>query len=589
MNWRLTAILALVLALLGGYYAYFEMKFFPQQKKAQEEAKKILALKADEIKQITLKRKDKEILCARDNGNWQMLKPLKSGGDNAALEKMANLLVEAKFEKKLEEEKPEWKSFGLEDPSLQIWVTMKDGTTSPKLALGVKSPTEKYVYARLDQGKNIFLLSGKMLDDLDKKVFDLRNKRLFDFKPEDVDGVEVATDSWRAVAHRVDKEKWAMVVPLDAPAQSTKITLLLRKLTQWKVKEFISEKADDLATYGLDNPSYTINLKVGKAPAQQVLLLGEKDEAKNGVFAHMKGATNVVMLDAKLMEDLPKGVFELREDDFISLEREKVEKIRLTYPQHQILLAKEGENQWVIEEPIQARADIYKVSNILWDVDDMKITKFIDADQPSPEVSGLDSPAVRIEFYLKGEKEPVGVEFGRKTEDGKGVYARQIRHGRADVVDVKNLERLPKTVSDIRYNKLLEFENKDIKVIQMTLAGKEIEIRRDGENWKMRRPEKKDLDSGRVLSLLWALRDLRFKEVVSEDGKNIPPGAFEKTRLKVKLIQKNEQSPGTLVVGDEIPGKKGLVYCRVEGKPLVSAINPDLIKKAEKALEKAKR
>ncbi|MBW2305458.1 MAG: DUF4340 domain-containing protein [Deltaproteobacteria bacterium] len=589
MSWRLTVILALVLALLGGYYAYFEMKVFPQRKQAEEEAKKIFAIKAEEIKEISLQRKDTEILCVRDNGGWKMLKPVKSDGDGAALEKMASILEEAKYEKILDKENPDLKHFGLEPPSLQVWVTKKDGTTSRKLALGGKSPTDKYVYARLDQGKNIFFMPAKIMDDLDKNVFDFRSKRLLDIKPEEVDGLEVSTDSWRVVAHRVDKQKWAMVAPLDAPAQSSKINALLRKLTQWQVKEFISERADDLATYGLEKPSYTIHVKAGKASSQQVLMLGNKDETKNGVFAHMKGATNVVMLDAKIMEDLPREAFDLREKDFIVLQREKVEKIRLTYPQRQILLAKEDKNHWVIEEPSQLRADYFKVRNLLLDADDMEITQFIDADQPSPEESGLDAPAVRAEFWIEGEKEPVGVELGRNTEDGKAVYARQIRKNRVDMVDVKNVERLTKTVFDLRFRKLLEFDNKDIESIQMTLAGKEFEVHRDGNKWKMTRPEKKDLKSGQVFSFLWALKDLEFKEVVSEDGKNVPSEAFEKIRLKVKLIRKNDSSPGTLVIGDEIPDKKGLVYGRVEGRPLVAAVEAGLINRAQRALEKAKR
>jgi len=587
MNWRLTAILALVLALLGGYYAYFEITFFPQREKAREEAKKIFALKADEIQKIALQRKNAEILCVRDNEKWQMLKPVQSRGDDAALERMSGILAEAKYEKKLEEETSEWKPFGLDPPAVQVWVVTKDGAVSEKLALGAKSLTDKYVYARLGQGKNVLLLPVRVMDDLDKNVFDLRDKRLFDFKPDQVDGVELATSSWRIVAHRVDKEKWAMVVPLDAPAQSRKINYLLRKLKGWRIKAFITESADDLSAYGLDNPAYTINLKTGTAEDWQILMLGKKDESKKGVFAHMKNADNVVMLDAKVMEDLPKEIFALREKDFIRIERDKVEKIRLTYPEGRIALAKTGKDQWAIEEPVRLRADQYKVSSLLLDVDDMEITRFIDADQPSPELTGLDSPAVRAEFWIKGDKEPVGVELGQKTEDGKGVYARQVRMGRVDVVDVKNLARLSKTVFDLRFKKLLEFSNKDIQTIHLTLDGEEIEIRRDGDKWKMIRPGKKDLSAGQVFSFLWALNDLEFKEVVSEDGKNAPPGAFEKIRLKVKLVQKNGRSPGTLVLGDEIPDKKRLVYCRVEGRPLVAAVEPGLISKAKKALEKA--
>ena len=587
MNWRLTAILALVLALLGGYYAYFEMNVFPRQEKAKEEAKKIFALTADDIQTITLQRQDTEILCERDNGAWKMLKPVQSGGDKAALEKISSILAEARYEKKLEDETSDWKPFGLDPPAVQLSVTAKDGTESQKLALGGKSPTNKYTYARLGQENHVLLLPVRLMKELDKSVFDLRDKRLFDFTPEQVDGLEIASGPWRMVAHRVDKEKWAMVVPLDAPVQSKKINVLLQKLKGWRVKEFTSENADDLSPYGLDAPGYTIRVKTGTA-APQTLMLGKTDASKKGVFAQQKNTGTVVMLDAKILEDLPKDVVALRENNFITLERDKVEKILLSYPHGRILLAKIGEDHWVMEEPAHVRADQYKVSNLLLDVDDMEITQFIDSDQLPPSETGLDSPAVRAEFWISGEKDPIGVELGRKTADGTGVYARQVRKQRVDVVDVKNLAMLSKTAFDLRFKRLLEFSNRDVETIHMTLAGKEIEIGRDGDRWKMIRPEKKELNSGQIFSFLWALNELEFKEVVSEDGKNVPSGAFETTPLNVGLVLKNGSSPGTLVLGGEVPEKTGLLYCRVEGRPLVAAVEPGLVQMAEKALEKAR-
>jgi hypothetical protein len=217
----------------------------------------------------------------------------------------------------------------------------------------------------------------------------------------------------------------------------------------------------------------------------------------------------------------------------------------------------------------------------------MEITEFLDSRQPSAQEAGLEPPAVRAEFWIQGEQVPMGLELGRKSDDGKGVYARLLRKTRVDLVDAKYLASLTKNPPELQLKRVLEFHNKDVDAIQVTLAGKEIDIRRFGDKWEMTRPTRKELNTGHILSFLWAINDLEFKEVVSEHGGDVPASAFEKPPLKVKLLKKDGQSLGSLIIGSEIPDKKGLLYCRLEGMPRVMAVEPELITKAQKTLEKA--
>jgi hypothetical protein len=68
-----------------------------------------------------------------------------------------------------------------------------------------------------------------------------------------------------------------------------------------RAKQKIAEKAADLAPYGLDKPRWVVSLN-----GQQVLEIGAKNEAVQGVYARVKGSDTVWLIENGVVNALPQ-------------------------------------------------------------------------------------------------------------------------------------------------------------------------------------------------------------------------------------------------------------------------------------------
>ena len=95
-------------------------------------------------------------------------------------------------------------------------------------------------------------------------------------------------------------------------AGAIKVTELLYKIKDAKIKAFVDESPKDLVSYGLSSPTVTLKIAViGENGKQTELLIGGKDKKQRGIFAKRGDAQNIFLLEEDFMVDIPKNIEEL--------------------------------------------------------------------------------------------------------------------------------------------------------------------------------------------------------------------------------------------------------------------------------------
>jgi hypothetical protein len=139
--------------------------------------KTILAFNPSDVVTLTIsKLKEKEtIALTKDTqGNWQFEEPISGLAENSAIEKILTILENLKAVDFADEEK-ELKGSGIDDPTYQITVRLKDNRKKTLLVGNTKGRGQ--CYAKNDEKKYLFLLDHNTVENLAPKVKNLQKAK----------------------------------------------------------------------------------------------------------------------------------------------------------------------------------------------------------------------------------------------------------------------------------------------------------------------------------------------------------------------------------------------------------------------------
>ena len=90
MSFKTTGILALLLAILGGYIYLFEIQGWEEKEMAEEAARKVAQVKKGGVTELRLDTKVESISAVRDGFAWRIISPIETEANFEVLEGLIN-------------------------------------------------------------------------------------------------------------------------------------------------------------------------------------------------------------------------------------------------------------------------------------------------------------------------------------------------------------------------------------------------------------------------------------------------------------------------------------------------------------------
>jgi hypothetical protein len=448
VKFKTTLVLLAVFAALLALVAFFDSK---AEKKiaAEERTNTLISLTSADIEKVSLVRDGETLTLERDgSAPWRLTAPLQAAADQYEVGNLVDSLASLHIDRVVDKAAKDLAAYEIPKMEVSLWVKGKD--TPVRLLVGMENPLDKTLFAKREDDPRVVLLAATLKTTLDKKVFDLRQKDIFQFTAADVSAVRVkATDvSWRAAR---DEGGWLLKAPVEALAARSKVDSLLDSLSGLRAKEFVAEdkSAGILKKFGLDKPEYEVVLSLPTSNQEIVFSLHKEGEAS---YATTSLSTKVVSFEGTLLADLDRKVDEMREKkvtDFYSWEADKVSLKRDGF---ELVAAKQKvgeEEKWLFVPATKEEADRTKIEDFLRKVEGLEAVSFIDDPGP-PAGYGLD-PGTEIRVWTKDsqnkEKETV-LLIGDEDAAKKQVVVKNARLAYLFRVDSGFLRDLPKERKD---------------------------------------------------------------------------------------------------------------------------------------------
>jgi hypothetical protein len=571
MRWQTTAALAALLAILGGFYYVYEVRWGPAREEAAARRGRVFSADTKDVTAVEIKRGDETVKLKREGEAWNLLEPVKARGSRPAVDELLATVMTAKIDREIDPKPAAPGDFGLDKPAAELALTLADGKTVG-LQLGAKNPTGVWVYAREHDKPAVFVLGESVLREALRPVAEFRDRTILAFDVKDVTGFEIALPE-ETLAVEGGPAAWRITRPAALPADRETVSEFLDKLAGQKVRDFVAEAPASRQTYGLDRPTrVTIHTGRDKDRASRTLLLGRVDADKKGVYAMRPDEPSVLLVPEEVWTQVPKNVGVLRNKVLVDVERDKLTRVEIESPKGGVVVARD-KDEWKIVAPQVLPADQVEVGALLTKVRDLRAQGFL-SDEAADVAKYLAKPEVRVALIDQdGARTTVLLAPSRETRGGvPSAYAAVAGKGPVALVDGKAVADFARSVDELRDRRLLgALEPKDIKRVRVQADGQTAVLERKSDTeWRMLEPTKGGASGSKVDDLLYTLRALRWKEIVAADGKDPARFGLDAPTLEIALFRGDGGEIVTLQVGKR---EGDVAYVRTKSQPAVYSVD----------------
>lgn len=476
-----TGMLAALLAVLGIYVYLVEVRGGAREEQAQQRISHLLPFASDAATELVIQRPGERIVCRKLNGQWQIVAPVRTDADDTTINRLLSDLAESKVDRTVTAHPADIATFGLAHPLL---LTVAAGKTRQSIQVGKENPTGSFVFARRVTGTGsaaaqlaaapVLVVDRRIRDAAEKKLYDLRDKTVLDFLPEDVTALSY-TDGGRLV--RIVRQPglqddpqpgWKMVAPLRVRADRGQVERSLNLVSYLRAEQFASEKPVHLERFGLDHPwgRVQFNLKGGHS---ETLLLGRKtiEGALTRYFALKAESGPVFTINDNLPRDAQQPPDQWRERHVTDFTRADVVEVRLIGPHGTVVCASKPDpnsGDWGVAEfagkvaegmnlaaaarmPSAMSAERDRVSDLLAHLNTLEAKSFLDGAKVGDPKFGLSHPDLKIVAIDKAGKTLATFSLGARV--GNMIYATGPHLGGVFLVPAADTDRFRVTARDL--------------------------------------------------------------------------------------------------------------------------------------------
>ena len=471
----LNTFIALVLVVaLGGILFYLNRH--PAKAPTDANAKqKLFSFQADQLKEFTIETPDQPAVTIRraakttnppagspGTAQWEVVSPAGVAGDNSEIQSFVEALPKQEYTP-LEAQTPaSLGEYGLDHPVRTLKLQPAQGQPVT-LLIGKENPGGSSKYAMLSSSPGLFLLDTYENKDLEKTLYDLRDKRILPISGDKVQRVELRFDpSGRQPAAEIEKGR-----RLGLPVKPPKIVMTKQANGNWELtdpavrtsttdanyfvtavgsalmKAVESENPKSLSAYGLDRPQ--IRVEVTTADGTHSLLVGKKKEDNQkpgeagkagankgqdvGYYAKNSDWPVVFTIHDAIFDQLNQDLDTYRNRSLFDFESpDAARRIEIQGPQGELRLDKK-DAEWFKAGATPTKVDASKVNAWLEAVHMVRIQHFTEDKAGHLAEYGLQKPWMTVKVtYGEANKEET-VLFGQKNKkfygartDGSSVY-----------------------------------------------------------------------------------------------------------------------------------------------------------------------
>ena len=396
------------------------------------------------VSQIEIKAQGSTFRLLRSREGWALKSPHAEKADTMLVQSFLNALDGLKTSEFLAPSKVPLPNLDPPLMDVKVWQSPRSSDSAQKqdssagpptappalsLRLGRHDRLKKTVFGQIEGDSVILALPDSLLDVLPRNQYAFRDRGVLAVSPASVAKITLIREGKTTVLEPDGSAKtpnrWRMLEPVKAPADTGAITQLLALLSDLRAEEFAADTVGDGKIFGFDHPPIVVSWQAegahgghpdpaknaASAPASHAagtLKIGNPVPGKPGTFyASIEGLPVVFTLAGEAIQILAA---EFRDSQVISLPPESIRRLVFLVPGRTLAFVRRAQPtgspaDWSPEPGTDARSvDLSRFNDLVVHLARLRTPRFFQYDGPFPAAAGLDRPRLTLEFHTADGK-----------------------------------------------------------------------------------------------------------------------------------------------------------------------------------------
>jgi hypothetical protein len=311
---------------------------------------------------------------------------------------------------------------------------------------------------------------------------------------------------------QTEPDKWSFAPPVTIPADSSAIGSLAESAASIEADRLVEENVTEWQSYGLDEPSLTVEVKL-KDGATHRVLFGRETPTGSALYARLDGDPRLFTVYSYSKTSFEKSVFDLRDKKLLRADPDKVSRVVLDSQSQSIEFGKSGETSWQILKPQPLRADNFTVADLVRAAQNAEMTAVVEEGEAAGSKHDFSKPVAAVEIVDEAGPHTLtviqeGDKYYARSSDLEGVYE----------VSSTLAASLEKKLEDFRNKKLFDFGFNDLAKLQLRDGETSLTVEKKDDNWVLASEGGRELDSSKTQTLIDSLRNLSATSFASDNA-----------------------------------------------------------------------
>jgi len=291
------------------------------------------------------------------------------------------------------DELPEGVSIG--ENSVRVELTLDDGRN---VVFSVSEVTGDNAYLKVDGVDGFAKVSKWTRDSIVKGVGDLRDKKVFGVKQEDIQSVRL-THSGKTITIVRTEKGFKAIEPANLPLGKSQVDALLRDIEQFQVAKFIGAERIKGVDTGLSRP-VTVLTVTTKDGGTRTLKIGKEVSGEKGTFyASVSGYAETMTVQSWMAQRFEKEPKDFRNKVLFDFSAQDIAEIEIVHKDETLKLVRttsaDGQDSFKAVSPREA-SDLKqeKISTMTSTLANLSVKSF--AEDKKPGIAGKPETIVTV-------------------------------------------------------------------------------------------------------------------------------------------------------------------------------------------------
>ncbi len=473
----------------------------------------------------------------------------------------------------------------------------------PGMPQQMRPVVQEYRYARLQDNDQIFQIQADKLKDVFVALDALRDPRVARFNAADAQIVEIERGG-SVVAMQKDKDKWKIVKPFAADADTAKVTELLNKLSDLQARDKDILDKEDPKKLGFDKPDavvkITVEEEIKKGDAKEkkkrtlTVRVGKHDAEKKKLYVMSDDWPRVNVVDDSLEPLVNRSALAYRGKRLFDFSAADAVKIDIDN-RGQKLTLEQDKGSWRLTSPAKAEIDPLKTDRLLADLGGLEAADFVDEAPKKDDLEaqyGLGKSALTVRIAFADKNKPARALRVGKRRDKGGYFALSSDTGPVFAIGDELYKELTRDSLAYLPQNLWQMLPEEIASLRIQKAGQPAyTLTRSGDAWNIAGPFAAKAQAETVQKTVAELSSSKIESYKALEAKNLAEYGLDKPELTLTL-QANRQNklPGegnkeyTLLIGKATGKDTASHYAKRGDNPAVFTIGDALVRAADRSV-----